>query len=775
MARNLTSEELDVLRQHSESGDRIAYYTALESFGNRYGTLALGVVNNDTAAGKTANLYFATQAAIELGPNPVSKEQLATISLELMQADFAAREDAGGIDITVDDIQAYHDAVFGEEANVSVLAWTPTLALNSLENPQARQAYWDSLLNSGVVGSFVDTALAAGIDDPSYIALLIQVGATAQLTTSNSYGPYDVSVPAAGQMIGGNESDNTLGGSANNDVLIGFDGEDVLNGLGGDDRLYGGTGKDTLIDDEGFDLIFGGEDADVVFSVLDISENAAVDDYGGEAFVVGNFSDFIGGGEGRDTIVVSEFSSVRVGRTNDQQVLAVGAEGATDLAFSFETVLGGKSIDFTAYSQPIEYDQILKVVFSADDTLQVDGFASLTGTNGADTFELGDESVRIFGGAGDDTINGGFETTLNGGNGDDTFSGGIGVLASGGGGNDTITSGGGNSELRGGSGTDVLSAQIGDRVSGDANDTLTVAGVAITGDDVMFGISAPTSAAGKYRLNPGGENPPFVDALLSKPFAIMVEPIIIQFGFDGTQASIVWSGYIILNPSLDVHFDESGNFIRSSAAAMINFKMGDFGINSDGYMIEDRNLEFFSISGRGTGTITDAGLITGTIIDDLEDEFDGTFEEYAGVERSEFEDYTYLLSEEPSLTSKLLQLIFGAGTTVFKDFQVETEAIQIDGVPLDVNDLPTGVSVSQVGSDVRVSYGIGDIAVLTNIELRTWQIAATDDVFGTPTADDLLADNSNNLIVPGAGDDVIWAGGGNDTILYTSGNDTIGG
>ncbi|WP_299960881.1 hypothetical protein [uncultured Roseobacter sp.] len=40
----LTSQQLDILNQHAEAGDRVAYYEALDSFGDIYGRLALGVV-----------------------------------------------------------------------------------------------------------------------------------------------------------------------------------------------------------------------------------------------------------------------------------------------------------------------------------------------------------------------------------------------------------------------------------------------------------------------------------------------------------------------------------------------------------------------------------------------------------------------------------------------------------------------------------------------------------------------------------------------------------
>lgn len=104
----LTSQELDELRGHVAAGDRIAYYSTLNRFGITYGLLALGVVNNDTTAGAAANEYFLDVSGEE-GVS-VSNNELATISLRLMEADFARREALGGADLSVDDIQAYHQA-----------------------------------------------------------------------------------------------------------------------------------------------------------------------------------------------------------------------------------------------------------------------------------------------------------------------------------------------------------------------------------------------------------------------------------------------------------------------------------------------------------------------------------------------------------------------------------------------------------------------------------------------------------------------------------------
>lgn len=54
----LTSQQLDTLNQHADAGDRVTYYEAIDSLGDIYDGLALGVVLKDTVAGSSANRYF---------------------------------------------------------------------------------------------------------------------------------------------------------------------------------------------------------------------------------------------------------------------------------------------------------------------------------------------------------------------------------------------------------------------------------------------------------------------------------------------------------------------------------------------------------------------------------------------------------------------------------------------------------------------------------------------------------------------------------------------
>ena len=280
----LSSSQLSVLRYHSDAGDRIAYYTALADFGIEYGRLALEVVLNATVSGISANSYFLDQAGEE--GQAVTNNTLAKISLALMQADFARRDQLNGADLTVDDIQRYHQDVFRDIANVSSDAWTPNLYLDTFEAFEDRQAAWDAMLSSSaggtavliharqteVIQNYIDenqsvTApigtiltstlqelLSFGIDSAfanwilSYSAYLVDLtnAGVGSFFFVSPNGPYQVGISQAGNMIGGNGGDNTLVGTAGDDVMNGQGGDDTFIGSDGADRFHGGSGDDTV-------------------------------------------------------------------------------------------------------------------------------------------------------------------------------------------------------------------------------------------------------------------------------------------------------------------------------------------------------------------------------------------------------------------------------------------------------------------------------------------------------------------------------------------------
>ncbi|KAG1651776.1 hypothetical protein GQR58_026807 [Nymphon striatum] len=136
-------------QEHVNAGDRIAYYSQLAEWGYKYAELALEVVNADTLSGRTANHYFLDQASDEGAT--ITNNDLAQISLQLMQEDFAARVaftgSASGQELPVNTIKDYHETVFNN-FGVSDNGWTPNFALESLDTVAEQEAFWDELLNA---------------------------------------------------------------------------------------------------------------------------------------------------------------------------------------------------------------------------------------------------------------------------------------------------------------------------------------------------------------------------------------------------------------------------------------------------------------------------------------------------------------------------------------------------------------------------------------------------------------------------------------------------
>ncbi|MBW6426133.1 hypothetical protein KX729_32775 [Rhizobium sp. XQZ8] len=306
MPKMLTDSDFARLQEHADAGDRIAYYEQLAAWGYRYPELALGVVNNDTTAGSIANIFFLKSAALE--QVDIDSSTLATIGLELMRADLAARlSDAPlhpGEELTYDVVQIYHESVFNSHG-VSGDAWTPNKALNWLTTTAEKQALWDDLLSGGPT----DTAAAihaalVNVSDPevsSYELLIADVAAQSLLAESNDYGNYDLTLDTGGLLIGNDPSDDLESGTEAGDVIMGFAGEDELRGHDGDDRLYGGWDNDLLIGGAGHDRLDGGSDDDNIFAGTRETDSAIP--LGVKT--VDQDDDLIFGGDGVDTVFIA--------------------------------------------------------------------------------------------------------------------------------------------------------------------------------------------------------------------------------------------------------------------------------------------------------------------------------------------------------------------------------------------------------------------------------------------------------------------------------------
>lgn len=326
----LSQGQIDALARYANVGDRVGYYELLASYGESYGTQAVGVVNADSISGAAANIFLvgtATAANIS-----VSHDELAGISLDLMQADFAAR--SSGADVGWQQIQAYHNNVF-DLHGIPEDAWTPNIALNALSTVEEKADLWEAMITSSPAVTWATVIISvldsAGISNPAindYISNLTTAGTSAQFFASNEYGLYEVERPGGIHIIGDNESSGPTSGYAGTDVIMGFDGEDVLDGKGGNDFLHGGLGNDHLIggdgNDElhgdlgddvlegglGRDTLIGGDGDDVLLGALgptswDGSPNSVPSgniDYGAD---LGLSADYLVGGAGHDTYVMT--------------------------------------------------------------------------------------------------------------------------------------------------------------------------------------------------------------------------------------------------------------------------------------------------------------------------------------------------------------------------------------------------------------------------------------------------------------------------------------
>ncbi len=466
MGRALGTAEFAILQAHADAGDRIAYYSQLSDWGYNYGELALGVVTNDSLSGATANIFFLQNAG-----RAVSHNELATVSLNLMRLDLAARQafagSATGQELPVDAVQAYHATAFGL-IGVSVDAWTPNFVLENLPNAAAREAYWDELLSSSAIGSWFETAQEA-LSPPTlasalYLGELTATGALALTAQSGDYGAFSISLGNAdgGRMVGGSAANDVVTGGAGADVLIGFDGADTLYGGGGNDILYGGT--DGLVPNG--DLLDGQSGADTYHidfldTASDSGTDGALDVYNING---GSFNDADGFYDGAALINGLGLPSLPF-----QQMQSKGA-------------LALITAQTTAQSAPTLADYIQAGIVQFE--MSADGHRALTLTEtGAVLFT---EQNANWGDGGFDLDIGRQDQSARGGDGRDIMiADWNGDLMLGLDGNDHLIGRWGDDELSGGQGNDWLSGSFGaDSVYGDRGDDALFGGF---GDDSLWG------------------------------------------------------------------------------------------------------------------------------------------------------------------------------------------------------------------------------------------------------------------------------------------------
>ena len=298
---------------------------------------------------------------------------------------------------------------------------------------------------------------------------------------------------ADANLIDGYLGDDEIWGEGGNDTLRGSDGNDTLNGGAGADQLDGGAGTDTadysnatanIVVNLGTGVGTGGDaQGDRYVSIENV-----VGGIGNDTFAASLAANLIDGGDGVDRVTYSSDTVGLIIVLNDELVGAVSSTGGRaegDILINVENVTGGQGNDF---------------IFGNSDANLIDGYLGndwIHGGAGNDTLRGGDGDDRLTGDAGADILQGGSGRdvadysvdTANivvyltgyavqggdaegdrlsgiedvfGGSGNDTLNGDAAAnWLAGNAGNDTLIGNAGNDELWGDDGNDVFSGGAG--------------------------------------------------------------------------------------------------------------------------------------------------------------------------------------------------------------------------------------------------------------------------------------------------------------------------
>ncbi|MEO8628168.1 MAG: hypothetical protein ABI612_08700, partial [Betaproteobacteria bacterium] len=303
-----------------------------------------------------------------------------------------------------------------------------------------------------------------------------------------------------------NRPDRLFDSALNDHIVSGGGGDSIFATRGGDDWIEAGDGADLVQAGTGADLVVGGAGADLL-SGGDGDDRIFANTFGDiENFISAgltsagttNQGDWLGGGDGRDTLVGSNERDLLVGGAGED--LLIGGAGDDVLLGDGEQTPLGFNWSVTEVQNGDSYSYVYA---------QITGGEALDGA--ADVIHAGAGNDVALGGAGDDTIfaeggddkvwGGAGSDTIFGGDGDDLLSGDNAVefvpadeqgddFLDGGAGNDKLYGNGGNDTLYGGDGDDLLVADSSDVAGGDdyldgenGNDVLIGGG----GEDVLYG------------------------------------------------------------------------------------------------------------------------------------------------------------------------------------------------------------------------------------------------------------------------------------------------
>ncbi|WP_422466858.1 calcium-binding protein [Endozoicomonas sp. ALC013] len=203
------------------------------------------------------------------------------------------------------------------------------------------------------------------------------------------------------QSVKGTEADDQILAHAENDAITSLSGDDVVHGQGGHDQIDGGDGADTLYGESGRDVLLGGQGDDRL-------EGGGDDDRleGGEGV------DTLFGQDGNDHLLGGDQNDDLSGGDGDDQLFGDGGNDTLNGDWGDDTLCGGTGDDvLTDHTGN-------NTLRGGEGNDKLSGRGDLFGNDGDDTLE---GSGLLVGGDGQDVLTGQSGSTLKGDAGNDTL------------------------------------------------------------------------------------------------------------------------------------------------------------------------------------------------------------------------------------------------------------------------------------------------------------------------------------------------------------------
>ncbi len=582
-----------------------------------------------------------------------------------------------------------------------------------------------------------------------------------------------------GSTYNGTSSNDTLTDGSGNDTLNGQEGNDTLSASDGNDELNGGSGDDVLEGGVGNDYLLGGTGDDEYHWDAGDGHDIIKEDGTG----TGNDDDRIMLGSGFDS---GDLTITRISNNGLMIEMDNGTDtGSILIEDQFNT--GNGHVELIEFSDSSTY------------TLDDKNY-TLTGTDGADQLfgvnQGGADADTIYGGAGNDEINGfapnqnndSATNTLYGEAGDDEINGGIGT--------DNIYGGADNDTLDGNAGDDVLSGGSGnDTYHGDAGDDEFVY---TGGHDVM---EDSTGTADKITLDASYDS-------VTPDYYRFDDDLQIYWDADNT---ITITDFYSGNSIETMVYDDTTTVTLSSVSAVTQgTSAGETlsGTSGDDLLYGNGGDDTVN-SGSGTsgndtvygGTGDDE--VNGGYGDDYLDGGAGDDEYYGGPDNDTFfyvSGHDYM--DEASGTD-ILEIAAGWEweDLTFKRYEDNASDLWIEINGSNSIELNNQFTSSGSWETLRMNDGTGDVA-LTTMVFTTYGTTggdyitginnggSEDDIiyglaggdtingndgddilYGGDGNDDLRGKNDDDIMYGGAGDDEYDGGYGNDTFVYSEGLD----